>query len=163
MVIGGMIKESDNEIQDKIPILGDMWLIGRLFQRRSVNRQRSEIIIVLIPRIAPYTPEGQEAEQVDVAKTVVPLFQGALQKTQRPWEAQLPDAIDNPRRLRVDRLPTLLDDPVVNNPKPLQYYFPTRDEAYRETGFPPPVLPAPRPAKPAPVLPSPGMPVIAPF
>jgi len=163
MVIGGMIKESDNEIQDKIPILGDMWLVGRLFQRRSVNRQRSEIIIVLIPRIAPYTPEGQAAEQVDVAKTVLPIFTGALQKAPRPWEAQLPDAIENPRRLRLDRLPTLIDDPLVNNPKPLQYYFPTRDEAYRETGFPPPVIPAPRPAKPAPVLPSPGMPVIAPF
>ncbi len=38
MVIGGLIQESDSDTQQKIPILGDLWLIGRLFQRHEVSK-----------------------------------------------------------------------------------------------------------------------------
>ncbi|MCH7687512.1 MAG: type II and III secretion system protein, partial [Planctomycetes bacterium] len=62
MIIGGLIQETDIENQSKIPLLGDLWLVGRLFQRKSVTRQRSEIIIALIPRIVPYRSAYQHRE-----------------------------------------------------------------------------------------------------
>lgn len=128
MVIGGLMKETDIDSQDKIPILGDLWLIGRAFQRRTTTRQRSEIIIVLIPRIVPYGPEDAQEEQREVAVSQVPLFHNGLQETPRPWEAKLPDAMENPRRLSFPRLRTLFANPYRNDPAPLRYYFPTRSD-----------------------------------
>lgn len=130
IVIGGLIKEFDNETQDKVPILGDVWLVGRLFQRRNYTRQRSEIVIVMVPRIAPYTADYQEAEQWDVARSREPLFEDGLHQAPRPWEARLPDAMRNPRRLRPRRLPGIFSNPWRSDPKPLQHYFPTHNEEY---------------------------------
>lgn len=133
MLIGGLIKETDTDVQNKVPILGDMWLVGRFFQNRTFARERNEVVIALIPRIAPYPPDYHAYEQTKVQQTNVPLFQNGLQQASRPFDPALPDAINNPRRLLPNRLPSLLDHPSQTNPKPLNYYFPTDCEA----AFPP--------------------------
>ncbi len=130
IVIGGLIKEFDNETQDKVPILGDVWLLGRLFQRRNYTRQRSEIVIVMVPRIAPYNPDYQAAEQWDVDRSREPLFEDGLHQAPRPWEPRLPDAMRNPRRLKPKRLSGILSNPWRSDPKPLQHYLPTYNEEY---------------------------------
>lgn len=130
MIIGGLIKESDTDTQDKVPLLGDMWLVGRLFQRRAIARQRSEIIIVLIPRIAPYLPDGRAAELNDIQRATTPLFQNGLQQAPRPGDPRLPDAINNPRRLAPSRIPDAFANPQRTNPRPLNYFFPTEDEEF---------------------------------
>lgn len=130
IVIGGLIKEFDNETQDKVPILGDVWLLGRLFQRRNYTRQRSEIVIVMVPRIAPYTTDYQDAEQWDVARSREPLFEDGLHQAPRLWEPRLPDAMRNPRRLRPKRLSGIFSNPWRSDPKPLQHYLPTYNEEF---------------------------------
>lgn len=134
MVIGGLIKEDSTDTQDKVPILGDTWLIGRLFQRRVTSRARSEIVIVLVPRIAPYRPDQQITQNIDVIRTNTPLFQNGLQPAPRPYEPQLPDAIYNPRRLKWNRLGSVFDHPKTDDPKPLRYYFPTESEEFFPVG-----------------------------
>jgi type IV pilus assembly protein PilQ len=178
MIIGGLIKEADSDTQNKVPLLGDLWLIGRLFQQRSTARTRSEIIIVLIPRIAPYLPDVRAAELANIQRTVTPLFQNGLQPAPRPGDPRLPDAIKNPRRLIPSRLPDLFANPQRNNPRPLNYYFPTEDEEFNPveplfldlpvfddrpfevspppetlSGPPPVTLPAIEPTRPAALLP----------
>jgi hypothetical protein len=92
-LIGGLIKESDVETQNKIPWLGDLWLIGWLFQRREINRERNEIIITLLPRIVPEAPCGRTLEPIQVEQAGTPLFYGPLHRMdRRAWEPQLPDA-----------------------------------------------------------------------
>ncbi len=39
IVIGGLIQEEDIENQAKIPFLGDIWIIGWLFQHRETRRE----------------------------------------------------------------------------------------------------------------------------
>ena len=93
MILGGLIKETDTESQSKVPILGDMWMIGRLFQRRSVLLERNEVIITLLPRIVSECGplDGQEQCQIDQGTT--PLMHGPLLRNNRTqWEPQLPDA-----------------------------------------------------------------------
>jgi type IV pilus assembly protein PilQ len=91
MVIGGLIKEKDSNVQSKIPLLGDIWLIGRLFQHRELVKSRSEIVIALVPRVLPFPPEYEAQDQVDTARAAAPLFQGPLCRCPRPWEPCLPD------------------------------------------------------------------------
>ena len=51
LIIGGLIEDSVNHTEGKIPIAGDLPLIGHLFRSESVNKQRNELIITVTPHI----------------------------------------------------------------------------------------------------------------
>jgi type II secretory pathway component GspD/PulD (secretin) len=91
MIIGGLIKELDSTTQSKVPYLGDVKGVGWLFRKSEVTKTRVEIIVALVPRIQPYSREYQEFEQGELVKAEVPLLHGALCRTDRPWDAVLPD------------------------------------------------------------------------
>jgi type II secretory pathway component GspD/PulD (secretin) len=129
MVIGGLITEQDVEIQSKIPILGDLWMVGRLFQRRSVVRERTEIVIALVPRVVPFDPDYQLVEDSNVYRATTPLVDRSLTPIDR-HEPQLPDAYKQPRNIRVDRILKAARDLKSLYPKPLEYYFPSTSELW---------------------------------
>ncbi|MHC4405484.1 MAG: type II secretion system protein GspD [Planctomycetota bacterium] len=101
MVIGGLIQEKDSNVQSKILGLGDLFLVGTLFQRRHIEKVRSEIIITLTPYVLPYPPEYAMRNEVEVNRADAPIFRAdcPLYEYPRPWEPRLPDAIYNPRPL----------------------------------------------------------------
>lgn len=90
IVIGGLIKESDNEVVNKLYGLGDLWGIGWLFQNRTTEREKNEIIITLRTYIAPYPPDMQARECQEVTRASIPLLQGALYRVPRPFEPSFP-------------------------------------------------------------------------
>lgn len=45
IVMGGLIKEIRKEIQDKVPILGDLPLVGRVFKEDSISVEKRAVII----------------------------------------------------------------------------------------------------------------------
>ena len=51
IVIGGMIKTDKSDTLSKVPILGDLPGIGRLFQKKTQREVRTELIIFITPRI----------------------------------------------------------------------------------------------------------------
>jgi len=51
VVIGGLIQNRDEETVNKIPILGDIPLLGYLFKTTSKTRQKTNLMILLTPRI----------------------------------------------------------------------------------------------------------------
>jgi len=51
IVIGGLKKQKRQEIEEKVPILGDLPLIGSLFKRTEDVAQDSEVVIVITPHI----------------------------------------------------------------------------------------------------------------
>ncbi|MBQ2593352.1 MAG: type II secretion system protein GspD [Candidatus Riflebacteria bacterium] len=51
IVIGGMIKTDKNESVNKVPILGNLPGIGKLFQSRTTKESRTELIIFITPHI----------------------------------------------------------------------------------------------------------------
>lgn len=98
IVIGGLIKETDNDSRNKIPILGDLWLVGRFFQRRETTRERNEIIITLVPRIVPDGRECWPLDGDDVEQAHTPLLYGDLQSINRErFEPRLPSYDIRPR------------------------------------------------------------------
>ena len=57
LIIGGLIQENETRTTTKLPLLGDLPLIGRVFRNDSVQGQRNELIIVVTPHIVkPGTP-----------------------------------------------------------------------------------------------------------
>lgn len=98
LVIGGLIRESDADNQNKVPWLGDLWLIGWLFQRREVTRSRSEIIVAIVPRILPDVPCYRNFDPVGTQRVTTPLLYGPLLPMNRSHvEASLPCYTVRPR------------------------------------------------------------------
>ena len=97
MVIGGLIKENDREVENKVPWLGDLAIIGRAFQQRTVKRERHEVIIALVPHIIPLGPCAEAQQQTELRRATTPLLVGPLYRAdRRRWEPELLDAIRNP-------------------------------------------------------------------
>ncbi|MGE9269849.1 MAG: type II secretion system protein GspD, partial [Verrucomicrobiales bacterium] len=51
VAVGGLMREDVQNVQDKVPILGDLPIIGRLFQSKSENRIKSNLIIFVTAQI----------------------------------------------------------------------------------------------------------------
>lgn len=53
IVIGGLITDSVLNTVAKVPLLGDIPLIGWLFKKKTVERSRVELLIFVTPRVLP--------------------------------------------------------------------------------------------------------------
>jgi hypothetical protein len=63
LIIGGLIEDDVNTEEQKIPLLGDIPLIGHVFRNTTYNRTRNELVITVTPHIvepgaAPLLPLG---------------------------------------------------------------------------------------------------------
>ncbi|AZR72573.1 hypothetical protein BBF96_03735 [Anoxybacter fermentans] len=51
IIIGGLIQDVKTDTVSKVPILGDLPWIGKLFQRKTTNQNQNELIIYITPHI----------------------------------------------------------------------------------------------------------------
>ena len=113
VVIGGLIQERDDTVIRKLPFLGDVKYVGKLFQRRETSRSRSEIVVALIPHIVEldqcHQPVPQDCEELnrDFQRTDMPLFYGPLQRACRP-EPRLPDQVGAEQHLDANKINRML-------------------------------------------------------
>jgi general secretion pathway protein D len=61
VALGGLIQESVNTTTNRIPLLGDIPLLGNLFGSTTYTRARTEIMVLLTPRIIKSVQEAGEA------------------------------------------------------------------------------------------------------
>jgi general secretion pathway protein D len=50
-VLGGLIREDTQEVNDKVPVLGDLPLVGRLFQSKISERTKKNLLIFITARL----------------------------------------------------------------------------------------------------------------
>ena len=65
IVIGGLIEEQATQSSSRIPGLGALPVVGNLFKSKSNNTQRTELIVLLTPRVihdVDVACEGEEAQ-----------------------------------------------------------------------------------------------------
>jgi len=65
VAVGGLMREDVQTLEDKVPILGDLPLIGRLFQTKAESRNKSNLIIFVTARIIDAT--GQPVDETVVS------------------------------------------------------------------------------------------------
>jgi type IV pilus assembly protein PilQ len=73
LIVSGIIQDQDRTTVSKVPILGDLPLIGSLFRSTNKTNERAEVIVLLTPQILDdsdmanygygYSP-GPEARQL---------------------------------------------------------------------------------------------------
>lgn len=57
IILGGLIEESDQAEINKFPLLGDIPVLGRLFQHRKVSKVKNQLVIFVTPHLY-YGSEG---------------------------------------------------------------------------------------------------------
>jgi general secretion pathway protein D len=51
VVIGGLMQTQNSEVENKVPILGDIPILGYAFKYKTANKAKTELIIFLTPHI----------------------------------------------------------------------------------------------------------------
>ncbi len=97
MVIDGLIREVADDQRAKAPLLGEMWMVGKVFQSVRQIRSRKEVIVVLVPRIVECPCPTNDRQNVQLDRVQTPIFHGELQREYRPWEPELPEVHYRPR------------------------------------------------------------------
>jgi len=64
VVLGGIMRDNTSYIDDRIPILGDLPLVGRFFRSKGVNAQKNNLLIFTTPRLV--NPNGAPLRQREV-------------------------------------------------------------------------------------------------
>ena len=72
VVIGGMMQKQNTSSIQKIPILGDLPLIGGAFRHTVKNEQRTELLIFLTPHIIEGTDKLEALTNSEVNRTDLP-------------------------------------------------------------------------------------------
>ena len=59
-MIGGLLNNQETESFEKVPFLGDIPILGKLFQSMTRTRTNSELIVIVTPEIVTPIPAGQD-------------------------------------------------------------------------------------------------------
>jgi len=52
-VIGGMVRDEETRNIGKIPLLGDIPILGNLFKKTTINHTKNDLMIFIIPHVVP--------------------------------------------------------------------------------------------------------------
>lgn len=63
-IIGGLIAKDDSNIRDRVPVLGSIPILGKLFRSESMAKRKREVIIVITPFVLPESENTQAGQQV---------------------------------------------------------------------------------------------------
>ncbi|HTE04954.1 MAG TPA: hypothetical protein VK824_02075 [Planctomycetota bacterium] len=76
VVIGGLFRERKDRVQHKVPLLGDIPLLGGLFRSEDTGSRHEEIIIVLTPHIVNLENDKLHAKSTELFQSGSPTLAG---------------------------------------------------------------------------------------
>ncbi len=79
--IAGLLNNSTTETLSKIPGLGDIPVLGKLFTSKTINKSNSELIVIVTPELVEPIPAGQAVPELPMPTSFI---QGPGVLTQAP-------------------------------------------------------------------------------
>jgi general secretion pathway protein D len=71
VVLGGLMREDVSKLDDKVPFLGDIPVIGRLFRSKVTSRSKRNLLIFVTANLVD--PAGNKIHRQDVSAVAAPL------------------------------------------------------------------------------------------
>jgi len=71
-VIGGLLDNRDTESMSKIPGLGDIPFLGKLFRTRSIAKSNTELLVLVTPEIVRPMPKGSPRPELNYPAAFLP-------------------------------------------------------------------------------------------
>jgi general secretion pathway protein D len=138
IVIGGLMQNKESLTERKVPILGDIPLLGALFRNRSKSYRKTNLLIFLTPHIITGPEDLEEVYRVKMAQRTEFLrrFYG---KSVEERDEALRDLIQysmnvagEPSVYRNKRFPNVQDDSGAGPGRPAQSVTPVEEELLEE-------------------------------
>ena len=63
VVLGGIIKTTASTTQNKVPLLGDLPLVGNLFRSKNITTNKTELLVFLTPRVVRDEKEARRLRE----------------------------------------------------------------------------------------------------
>ena len=92
IVIGGLLKDVKKEGKLSVPILGDLPIIGTLFQRKTTDTEKIDLLIFLTARIVD--PEEATKTDYGISMMMEEKYDQATASTKKPLDAGKLEEID---------------------------------------------------------------------
>ncbi len=89
VVLGGMMQETFTDTSSQIPFLGDIPLLGNLFRFKSVSRKKTNLLIMLTPRIIRDPGEMLE-RSADQKKKITGEFERQIREVEKTFPDRKP-------------------------------------------------------------------------
>ena len=74
--IGGLLDNRETETFQKIPFIGDIPILGKLFQSKSFNKTNTELIVIVTPEVVSPIPSGAALPELKYPQTFLPSLSG---------------------------------------------------------------------------------------
>ncbi len=71
-VIGGLLNNQETQSFEKIPFIGDIPILGKLFQSMTRTKNKTELIVIVTPEIVAPIPAGQPVPQLKYPVAFLP-------------------------------------------------------------------------------------------
>jgi type IV pilus assembly protein PilQ len=84
LILSGIIQESDRTVVSKVPLLGDIPLLGALFRSTDNIKERAEVVILLTPQIIDDDPRSQYGYNYNPGSAASELLQKQGFEVQNP-------------------------------------------------------------------------------
>jgi hypothetical protein len=68
VVLGGLITKEEKTVRRKIPLLGDIPLLGKFFRQELDKTSRKELLVILTPRIVKNSDDMDQVRQTEMAR-----------------------------------------------------------------------------------------------
>jgi pilus assembly protein CpaC len=79
--IGGLLDNRESETFNKIPFIGDVPILGKLFQSKQKTRQNTELMVIVTPEFVRPIPAGQPVPQLNYPVPFLPPNSGIAMTT----------------------------------------------------------------------------------
>lgn len=147
VVIGGLIQTSEETRRTKVPILGDIPILGIPFNSTEDETRKTELMVILTPRVIP----GQSEDQDKLIKDVT---EQSIDRLENPTKIQdylerIKSEVRRKRANEASQTPAVLEIPVKG------IFPPARQVAPPGSTLAPTVAPLLAPPAPAPLTPAP--------
>ena len=63
VAVGGLIREGTTRVQTKVPVLGDLPVVGRMFRREYDQDLKTELVLLITPHVITTPAEGEAKTQ----------------------------------------------------------------------------------------------------
>lgn len=90
LILGGFIEERKIKVENKIPVLGNIPIIGKAFNKRQINDEKVELLIFITPKVLDTVEDIKVATKQKVEKTSFKDRVEGLLKNMRIKRAPLP-------------------------------------------------------------------------
>ncbi len=71
-VIGGLLDNRETEVFDKVPFIGDVPILGKLFQSMQKTRTNTELIVIVTPEFVDPIPVGGKLPELKYPEKFLP-------------------------------------------------------------------------------------------